>query len=347
MECTVSFLIPVYNSASVLAETLDSILDQDDGSIEIICVNDGSTDSSGDVLSSYSKTHSCVRVVSQQNQGITAARNAALSHATGQWVCFVDNDDIVAANAVSVIHQVTDDTCDIVYFNYQRFSSSLPDQSDNRVGNDRYLRGKDIEKLQSDCINRFRSNVPLISHSVLPTPWAKVYRLEFLRTHNLCFRQEVTHEEDIVFNFEVLAHVNVAKMVDYTMYYYRWSVYSESHRYRPQMASSASETLCAYHDIVQRCYADRQDIALLYRYRVLWELMYCVFLGPMHQQNPQSYGKRRQQFRTLLRSPEYRGVFNGISTLKFEPFQSILATCIRFRQFWLLNLLGKIVGKFR
>ncbi|MCH4160343.1 MAG: glycosyltransferase [Bifidobacterium sp.] len=340
-------MIPVYNSAGVLAETLDSILNQDDGSIEVICVNDGSTDASGDVLTSYADTYSCVRVINQENQGITSARNKALSYATGRWVCFVDNDDIVASNAVSVLHKVSEEACDIIYFNYQRFSTKAPDQTGNHLGGERYFRGKDIEKLQSDCINRFRKNVPLISHSVLPTPWAKIYRLDFLHEYGLSFREEVTHEEDIVFNFEVLSHVNTAKMVDYTLYYYRWSDHSESHRYRPQIASSASETLRAYHEIVQRHYAHRSDIAELYRYRVLWELMYSVFLGPMHQQNPKSYAERKQQFKSLLSSPEYRGVFHDVSTLRFDPFQSVLATCIWSRQFWILNLLGKIVGKFR
>ena len=343
----VSFLMPVYNAEKDLPAALDSIVSQDDGTIEIICVNDGSKDSSGKILQEYAHRYPCIKVINQENQGITCARDNALSLARGKWICFVDNDDIIAYDAVNILHKQADDTCDIVYFQYSKFTTDLPDESGNTVGDARYFEGADIAKLQSDCINRFRDNTPLVPHTVLPTPWAKIYNRGFLAKYNLEFRREVTHEEDVTFNFEALSHVTRAKAVDYVLYYYRWSVQSESHRYRPYIFESAKKTLAAYRDIIQRCYPNRNDIAELYKYRVMWELQYCVYLGPMHRLNPASYSERHKQFKTLLASEPFKEILGQVKPSRFEPKQALLSTLIKYHQFWLLNLIGKIVDKTR
>lgn len=348
-DILVSFLIPVYNAEDKLPATLDSIVKQNDGTIEIICVNDGSKDSSGRVLKEYARRYPFIHVITQENQGITCARNAALAQASGEWVCFVDNDDIVAENAVIVFHQTVEPDLDIVYYDYEKFTSGLPDQSGNRIGESFIIGGNALFKLQSDCINRFRDNTPLISHKTMPTPWAKIYRREFLSEHDLKFRPEVKHEEDVVFNFEALSYCRKAKKVSYISYYYRWSVKSESHRYRPNLADDAEKTLAAYRDIIARRYPERADMRMLYDYRILWELLYCTVLGPVHPLNPESYATRKKQFIALLDRPLFAMVLSdrNIKTTRFELKQSVLATLIRLRCFWILNQMGKIVGKAR
>ena len=348
-EPFVSFLIPVYNAERELPATLDSIVKQDDGSIEIICVNDGSSDNSGTVLETYAWKYPFIQVITQENQGITCARNAALEQAHGEWICFVDNDDIVADQAVDVFHKTAEADVDIVYFDYEKFMDHLPDQSANHLGDSMYIHGNRLVKLQSDCINRFKKNVPIISHKTMPTPWAKIYRRSFLTEHGLKFRPDVKHEEDVVFNYELLSYCRAAKKVEYISYYYRWSVESESHRYRPDLIDDVRHTLQAYREIIERCYPTRKDMLELYQYRVLWELLYCTVLGPIHPLNPNSYSVRRQQFRTLLNDPLFKPVIGDrrIRTTRFEIKQSVLATLIRLRWFWMLNRLGKIVGKAR
>lgn len=343
----ISFVIPVFNAEQNLQATLDSILQQNDGSFEIICIDDGSTDDSGKILDAYAGKNPCVFVTHQKNQGITSARNAGLRQAHGVWVCFVDNDDILAKTAVSVIHQTAQPDCDIVYYTFQRFSTDLPAQGEQSTHQSAIIEGTSVNKLQSDCINRFRKNTPIIPHSVLPTPWAKVYRRDFLNKYRLQFREDVTHEEDIIFNFEVLAHVRRAKTVNYVLYYYRWSTQSESHRYRPQIFQSALATLAAYQDIIKCNYAQRPDIIELYQYRILWELQYCVFLGPMHENNPASYSERKKQFIFLRNYPPFSKACSTLNMHRFEPRQTILSILIKYRQFWILNILGKIIGKIR
>ncbi|HJD96893.1 glycosyltransferase, partial [Mailhella massiliensis] len=90
-----SVIIPVYNVEKYLARCLDSVLAQSFSDMEIICVDDGSTDSSPDILRAYAARDARIRLIHQKNRGIAAARNAGLDAAAGRYVAFVDSDDAV------------------------------------------------------------------------------------------------------------------------------------------------------------------------------------------------------------------------------------------------------------
>lgn len=92
---TFSIIIPVYNVAPYLRECLDSVLAQTYTEWEAICVDDGSTDGSSDILDAYAAKDSRLRVIHQANAGVAKARNVALDLALGEWVCFIDADDVV------------------------------------------------------------------------------------------------------------------------------------------------------------------------------------------------------------------------------------------------------------
>ncbi|HOO26675.1 MAG TPA: glycosyltransferase family 2 protein [Clostridiales bacterium] len=95
-EPTLSIIVPVYNVEAYLPACLDSLLNQDFENFEIILVNDGSTDSSGKICEEYAKKHKNVRLINQENRGLSAARNAGLDEALGACLAFVDSDDFVS-----------------------------------------------------------------------------------------------------------------------------------------------------------------------------------------------------------------------------------------------------------
>ena len=96
----VSIIVPVYNVEKYLARCLDSICTQTERNLEIVCVNDGSTDSSASILADYAAKDARIQVLTQPNGGLSAARNAGLDVATGEWVMFVDSDDWIPPYAV-------------------------------------------------------------------------------------------------------------------------------------------------------------------------------------------------------------------------------------------------------
>ncbi len=115
-----SVVIPVYNAEATLPRCLDSIISQGAEGVEIICVNDGSKDGSLDVLRQYEQRYpQLVRVIDQRNQGVSAARNAALDVAKGEYVTMVDADDYLFPDVLTpAIEQAYDKHCDIIYFGH-------------------------------------------------------------------------------------------------------------------------------------------------------------------------------------------------------------------------------------
>ena len=88
----ISVIIPVYNVEKYLAECLTSVVNQTFKDIEIICVNDGSTDNSPKILKEFAQKDSRIKIINQENQGLSAARNTGLDVATGEYVSFIDSD---------------------------------------------------------------------------------------------------------------------------------------------------------------------------------------------------------------------------------------------------------------
>lgn len=97
----VTVIVPVYNVSSFLSKCIESICGQEYPFLEIILVDDGSTDESGKICDSYAEKDTRIKVIHKQNQGVSLARNTGLDVATGQWICFVDGDDYIMPEYVS------------------------------------------------------------------------------------------------------------------------------------------------------------------------------------------------------------------------------------------------------
>lgn len=98
-----TFIVPVYNVEKYLQRCLDSLIEQEYTNFEIICINDGSTDSSLKILRNYEAHHDKIKVISQKNAGLGSARNTGLKYVSGDYVWFIDSDDWIAKNSLSII----------------------------------------------------------------------------------------------------------------------------------------------------------------------------------------------------------------------------------------------------
>ena len=106
-----SVIIPTYNLENYIALTLDSCLRQNipPGEYEIICINDGSSDRSAEIISEYAKKYANVKLFSQANAGVSAARNRGIDLAQGRYIWFVDGDDVIADNCLASILSIVED----------------------------------------------------------------------------------------------------------------------------------------------------------------------------------------------------------------------------------------------
>ena len=103
MKPDVSVIVPIYNVAGYLEQCLDSLVNQSHKNIEIICIDDGSTDKSGEIIDAYAAKDKRVKAIHQPNAGVSAARNKGLETARGEYISFVDGDDWIETNAYQTI----------------------------------------------------------------------------------------------------------------------------------------------------------------------------------------------------------------------------------------------------
>ncbi len=120
----ISLIVPCYNSEQFLAETLDDLLSQTLKEIQIIIVNDGSTDSTADIIADYASKHSNIVTVYQENAGVSAARNNGLAYVEGKYTMFADSDDLMSRDALEVLYNSLENSgadvaiCSAEYFGY-------------------------------------------------------------------------------------------------------------------------------------------------------------------------------------------------------------------------------------
>lgn len=164
-----SLIVPVYNVEKYLGRCLDSILSQDYVDYEIICVNDGSTDSSLGILNEYAARYTRIKVVCQENQGLGAARNTGLKYVTGDFVWFIDSDDWIEECALSSINSFIqkNSDCDVVIINAFRT---------NDQGEKIYFNALAESLRGSKNVNVEAYIQSLLNCDSLPSAWLKLFK---------------------------------------------------------------------------------------------------------------------------------------------------------------------------
>lgn len=188
----ISVIIPVYNVEKYLRECLDSVVNQTLRDIEIICINDGSTDNSLEILREYEKQDSRIKIIDKKNEGAGAARNLGLKSATGDYVIFFDSDDYMEFTALEKLYQnITDNNADISICKSYEFY----DGEENKRVMDYAIKNQLIDNksvFSPQEVNKY------IFQFCVGWPWDKLYRREFVLKNGLTF-QNLHHSNDTRF----------------------------------------------------------------------------------------------------------------------------------------------------
>ena len=345
----ITFIIPVYKALPWLERSLSSILNAEKKAplpIEILICDDASPDDTGKLVDRLAESDPrIIPLHNEKNGSVCYSRNRCLDLAKGKWICFVDQDDVLDENAFEVFAKTLDEESQIIYYGFEDFYDGLPiEMGDGNPGTTRVYTGEGIKKLQWDCLCRYKDSKPLISYRLLPVPWGKLYRREFLNEYGVRFREGLHREEDIGFNLTTLAPCTHVKSCPYPLYHYRRSLDTQSHTYRPEIRRETDETLAWYREIIAEHYPDDPRMEELYRFRELWGTLYNVALGCGHADNPKPYKERKQDFRALFESEtlDAKKALDPKMIRRLDPLHRILATLTRHKNFPAIWLLGKL-----
>jgi glycosyltransferase involved in cell wall biosynthesis len=197
----VSVIIPVYNVEKYLAECLNSICGQTLQDIEIICVNDGSTDGSAKILAAYRKKDQRLKVITQKNRGLSAARNIGIQQARGNYIYFMDSDDILELNALDVLWQKSQaNNLDILYFDGRVIFEDKRTASRQKWYKDFYIRQKEYSEVTSgqELFVKMKTNGEYRHSQCL-----QFIRKAYLKRLKLFYHEGIYHE-DVAFNLQTM-----------------------------------------------------------------------------------------------------------------------------------------------
>lgn len=233
----VSIIVPAYNVEKYIACCLDSILQQTYNNIEVIIVNDGSTDHTLEVSQQYQKRDARIALIDQQNRGVSESRNTALKCVKGDYILFVDADDWLDKYTVqSCIEKAEAEHVDVCFFAYQSESLNRSDirtlYSENRIFVD-----EECRDLQRRIIGPIKGELCMPQRlDSYGTVWAKLYRKDLLQGLFFEDLNKVGSAEDSLFNSSVFLRVKKAYYINLPLYHYRRNNDSSvTKRFRPNL----------------------------------------------------------------------------------------------------------------
>ena len=393
-----SIIIPVYNAADYLDVCMYRLIDQvrrlrrDEygyvtdnpdslragiarDSVEIIAVDDGSTDRSLIILKEYADRYDFVKLIHQDNAGPAAARNAGLRVASGDWVWFIDPDDYADEDALEVIFeavsraadsQARDGIPDVIIFDaYEHIHRHRSGR--HRRHRDNGTDNEDIvsvwEHFGESCVFTTEENIRVLQRAVLypreiralrgrpisvrlprrivplAAPWDKVYRRDFLTENHLIYNEELRVLDDMYFNMEVFGRAKRVAYVKAPVYHYIRNAGSITSSYTEDRVS---RDLVVWEAIEKYISGNGEHLRQAYYKRVIRSFAICCKRSIFHRDNPMDRGAQVKYAAKVMRMPEYEEAFSEVKLSGLEWLLRPVAIFGRHKLGWGMWLLSRL-----
>lgn len=313
----VSVIVPVYNSENYLVRCINSILSQTYTNFELILIDDGSTDSSGEICDQYLSDNR-VRVIHKQNEGVSSARNMGMCEAVGEYMVFVDSDDYVEEDYLEKI--ITCGEYDFVTCYY------MVDNSDSFVS----VPFEDKEYATNDILDFIEENYKKLTY-----PVCRRYRSEIIKENRLQFNVEINYSEDLLFNLQYLSYVKSARTISASLYHYE--KHEGSLSYRIIEWQDLNFTINMLGSAVEILYKGR-DTAIVLNY-FFWNLVR-KYLTPIQFNG--SFYQIIQQLKLINENNYVHNLFEGNSIITRSRFRRYFDYFMLKKIYFLASLLLKM-----
>lgn len=284
----ISVIIPIYNSEAYLERCLTSVIQNTYQNLQILCVDDGSTDRSPEILSRYAASDPRITVLTQPNSGVSQARNLGLQHALGDYVCFVDSDDWVHREYFAVLHRgIVSKNADMAVVGYSEVY--------------RYAQEDAVSEIPEVAPRILSQSEYASSGFVAFSPWGRIFRR--CRLEGLSFPKNIHFAEDQIFNICFFSRLSAPTIVsvDVPLYFY-------FQRPGSLVRSTNPERFL----VIAQWYLDhmaqfqRRDLLLAHTYRELYLYRYeGFFIHKKSEVRKKARAQFRRAFPYLLKEPGF------------------------------------------
>lgn len=288
MEYKLSIIVPVYNAEKYLEKCVESLKNQTLSDLQIILVDDGSKDASGRICDDFATKDKRIQVIHKENGGVSSARNAGLDGAQGEYICFVDADDWLEAEAMDVLYR-----------------SAKENNADSLIY-DPYIHNECGDVNGVDTLDFFDNSVLLKRKDITPdelrfmagTVWRCLYRQSILKKNGIKFNEALPLSEDRIFNLEVFGCSEQIYYLKKPLYHYLNNSGSAVHKYRADFLEIVLETNRATIDVLER-YWDDCFKPCYEKVVVVDGALLCVY-NEFSPQNPESIRTRFSKIKQIV-----------------------------------------------
>lgn len=204
----ISVIIPIYNVEDYLPQCLDSVLEQTHQNLEIILVNDGSTDSCGEICDGYANKDSRIKVIHKENGGLSDARNAGIKIANGEFIAFIDSDDWISPNFCEILLKTAlQNKAEIVECGFAKF------ENDNEINLE-----KSSEKSEKFVYNTEEAVELLMKETLKQMACNKLFKRDIIK--NIFFEKNRKHEDEF-WTYQIFGNANQIVKINKVLYFYR------------------------------------------------------------------------------------------------------------------------------
>ena len=308
----ISVIIPVYNVEKYLRECLDSVVNQTLKDIEIICVNDGSTDNSLEILKEYEKQDSRIKIIDKKNEGAGIARNYGLQIATGKYIYFMDSDDFLELNALEILYsEIVKCNADICLCTHNRYYETLGEKrktyflKPQLMPKSQTFSAKDIPDtiLQCCAINIF----------------VKLYKREFIINSNIKF-QNIKTCNDVYFNSMTLL---IAKSICYINKAFLNYRYAQTNNLTATRGKTAQCIVLAWEKVIQEL--KNKNLFNLYK-KSIYKLAFDTFIYEFKFVGSEEQYKQLLSYQKILPAKLFLELINVLGIKPQKSFLNIFYT---------------------
>ena len=213
MKPLVSIIVPIYNAESFLDDCLESILKQTYENIEVLLIDDGSTDNSFSICEKYKNNDNRIKLIKQENSGVSITRNNGIKNANGEYIIFVDSDDVCDLKMVEILLQKSiNKEVDYVLGNIKIVDTELHDIGYCDLPNGVYSKEQYLKKILL---------VKDINY-VCGAPYSKLFKTSIIKNNNILFDVDLSYAEDFVFNLDYVKYAHKISTTSNVLYKYRF-----------------------------------------------------------------------------------------------------------------------------
>lgn len=205
----ITMIVGIYNGEKYIAECIESIINQDYTNLEIILIDDGTKDNSGKIADEYAKKDERIIIIHQDNAGVSASRNRALDLAKGDYVCIIDQDDIISPNYVSYFYNL------IIKYNAQIALTPTADK---------FFEKPDFSMKPYDEVNIWtgeRTAIEMLYHKIIIAPWNKMISRKLLNDNHVRFNPNFFGGEGFAFSVQSYQYADTIAIGSQLVYHYR------------------------------------------------------------------------------------------------------------------------------